>query len=167
MNQGLYVAKKVEVKKNHTIEDIIYLAGYIDGDGCFYCGHVKQGRYGSGYQFSIKLVVTSCEKVSIDWMKNTFGGNGEKQSRPAKNRPNDRIVYHWIVTGELLDHILPRIEPYLKVKKQHCQIMIEMRKTFKNIGSKRLPQDIVNKRLALIKKMRSINSRFHGHPLKQ
>lgn len=161
------MARKVEVRMNHTHDDIVYLAGYIDGDGCFYAGQVKQGRYGSGYQFSIKLIVTSCDKLSIDWMRKTFGGNSEKQLRPAKKRPHDRIVYQWVATGELLDYILPKIEPHLKNKKQNCQLMIEMRKTFKNIGSKRLPPEIIEIRLRLIKKMRAINSRFHNHPLKQ
>ena len=69
------MAKKVEVRTDHTLEDIIYLAGYIDGDGCFYAGHVKQGRYGTGYQFSIKLAVTSCDPTSTRWMKEKFGGN--------------------------------------------------------------------------------------------
>lgn len=161
------MARKVEVRMNHAHDDIVYLAGYIDGDGCFYAGQVKQGRYGSGYQFSIKLLVTSCDKSSIDWMRESFGGNAETQLRPAKNRPNDRIVYQWCATGELLDYILPKIEPHLKNKKQNCQLMIEMRKTFKNIGSKRLPPEIIEKRLELIKKMRAINSRFHNHPLKK
>ena len=161
------MAIKVEVRTNHTHDDIVYLAGYIDGDGCFYTGQVKQGRYGSGYQFAIKLIVSGCDKSSIDWMHETFGGNNSLQSRPAKNRPNDRIVYHWTATGELLDYILPKIEPYLKNKKRQCQIMIELRKTFANIGSKRLPTEIIEKRLQLIKEIRKVNSRFKGHPLKQ
>ena len=161
------MAKKVEVRTNHTHDDIVYLAGYIDGDGCFYAGKVKQGRYGTGYQFSIKLIVSGCDKISIDWMGETFGGNNEKQSRPAKNRPNDRIVYHWVATGELLDYLLPKIEPYLKNKKRQCQIMMLMRETFANIGSQRLPMEIIEKRMELIKEIRAINSRFKGHPLKQ
>lgn len=167
MNQGFNMAKKVEVRTDYTHDDIVYLAGYIDGDGCFYCGQVKQGRYGTGYQFSIKLAVTSCDPISTEWMKQTFGGNADIQTRPAKNRPNDRIVHHWIATGELLDHLLPKIEPFLKNKKRHCQLMMKMRETFKNIGSQRLPMEIIEKRLALIKEMRSINTRFHNHPLKQ
>ena len=161
------MARKVEVLTDYTHDDIVYLAGYIDGDGCFYCGQVKQGRYGSGYQFSIKLIVTSCDKLPIDWMRNTFGGNNETQLRPAKNRPFDRVVYQWVATGELLDEILHKLEPHLKNKKRQCQIMLELRKTFKNIGSERLPQEIIVERLKLITQMRSINTRFHNHPLKQ
>ena len=161
------MARKVEVKKDHSHDDVVYLAGYIDGDGCFYCGQVKQGKYGSGFQFHILLKVGSCEAVSTDWMRNTFGGNTDRQSRPSKDRLHERIVHHWYATGELLDYILPLLHPHLKVKKRHCELMLEMRKTFKNIGSKRLPPEIIEERLRLIKEMRSINSRFHDHPLKQ
>ena len=154
---------KTEVLTNHTIEDIIYLAGYIDGDGCFYCGQVNQGKR---QQFHIKLIVTSCDDISTNWIRNTFGGNEEIQSRPAKNRPYDRIVYYWVATGDLLDYLLPKLEPYLKLKKRRCQIMMELRETFKNWG-KEVPEEIKEKRLQLIKEMHSKNSRFHNHPLKQ
>ena len=161
------MARKVEVKTTHSHDDIVYLSGYIDGDGCFYFGQVKQGRYGSGYQFHIKLIVTSCEPISTRWMRETFGGNQEIIARPVKYRPQDRMIYYWTATGELLDYLLPKIYPFLKVKKRHCELMMEMRTTFKNIGSKRLPPEIITKRLDLIQKMRALNSRFHNHPLKQ
>ena len=161
------MSKKVDVRINHTIEDIIYFAGYIDGDGCFYCGRVKQGRYGCGLQFHIKLAVDSCEKISTDWMRETFGGNIRAVQRPSKDRIYERDVFTWVATGELLDYILPKIEPYLKVKKQHCQIMIELRKTF-NFTNQRLPQNIIDKRLELIDKMRFLNSKSHNRrPIKQ
>ena len=45
--------------------------------------------------------------------------------------------------------------------------MIELRKTFKNWGSKRLPNEILEIRTNLMKKIRKLNSRFHNHALKQ
>jgi len=152
------MAKPVDVRTNFTRDDVIYLAGYIDGDGSFYAGRVKQGKYGNGWQFHIKLIVTSCDREPIAWMRETFGGNAERQARPAANRPHDRIVYQWVATGPLLDHVLPLICPFLKNKKRQCELFLEMRKTFQNIGSKRLPQETVDRRTDLISQIRKINS---------
>ena len=44
------MGKIVNFKTTHTIAEIAYLAGLIDGEGCIYIGHTKQGKYGNGYQ---------------------------------------------------------------------------------------------------------------------
>ena len=161
------MAKLVKFTTNQTPEQIAYLAGIVDGEGCFYFGNVKQGRYGNGTQWHCKLAVTSTDKCLTDWLNDLFGGNKEQRYRYTSKRAYERPIYRWDASGLLLDYICPLLLKYLIIKTKQCETMIEIRKTYANIGSQRLPDAIVQKRLEFFVIMRNLNSRFHNHPLKQ
>ena len=160
------MAKTVKFNIDHNIAQIAYLAGLIDGEGCLYIGHTKQGKYGSGFQWHSMLKITSCDEALIIWLENTFGGSKDSRYRWTSKQKFTRPVYNWQATGEMLDYILPLVEPYLIIKAKQCDVMKRYRKTSKNIGSKRLPPEINEQRLLLLSELRNLNSRFHEHPLK-
>ena len=160
------MAKVVKFNTVHSVAQIAYLAGLIDGDGCFYIGNVKQGKYGNGLQWHSMLKITSCDEILILWLENIFGGQKDSRYRWTSKKKFTRPVYNWQATGEMLDYILPQVLPFLIIKKQHCEVMINYRLTSKNIGSKRLPPEINKRRLELMNQIRNLNSRFHDHPLK-
>jgi len=160
------MAKIVTFKTTHNIAEIAYLAGLIDGEGCIYIGHTKQGKYGNGYQWHSMLKITSCDQELIIWLENTFGGSKDSRYRWTSKKKFTRPVYNWQATGPMLDYILPLVKPYLIIKRKQCDIMIRYRITSKNIGSKRLPDDINQQRLELLSELRKLNSRWHEHPLK-
>lgn len=160
------MAKVVKYNKDQSMVQIAYLAGIVDGEGCFYLGQVKQGKYGNGLQFHSMLKVTSCDEELIIWLENIFGGQKDSRYRWTSKKSFTRPVYNWQATGEMLDYICPLIKPYLIIKSKQCDVMMRYRLTSKNIGSKRLPEDVVNKRLELITEMRNLNSRWHEHTLK-
>lgn len=160
------MGKTVKFTTNQTPEQFAYLAGIVDGEGCFYFGKVKQGRYGNGTQWHCKLAVTSCDKCLPDWLNNLFGGTKEQRYRYTSKKAYERPIYRWDASGLMLDFLLPKILPYLVIKIKQCETMIEIRKTYANIGSKRLPDEIVARREEFLIIMRNLNSRFHDHPLK-
>lgn len=160
------MARKVIFKTGHSIAEIAYLAGLVDGEGCFYIGRTKQGKYGNGYQWHSLLKITSCDERLIVWLENTFGGSKDSRYRWTSKKAFCRPVFNWQATGEMLDYLLPKIKPYLIIKKPHCEVMIKYRLTSKNIGSKRLPESISKKRFELLKEIRNLNSRFHNHAAK-
>ena len=160
------MGKIVQYKTNHEIWQIAYLAGLIDGEGCLYIGNVKQGKYGSGFQWHSLLRITSCDEELIIWLENTFGGSKDSRYRWTSKKKFNRPVYNWQATGPMLDYILPLVKPYLIIKKKQCDVMLQYRHTSKNIGSKRLSPEVTEIRLKLLREMRNLNSRFHEHPLK-
>lgn len=160
------MGKIVNFKTNHTIAEIAYLAGLIDGEGCIYIGHTKQGKYGNGYVWHSMLKITSCDEELIIWLENTFGGSKDSRYRWTSKKAFTRPVYNWQATGPMLDYILPLARPYLIIKKKQCDVMIRYRLTSKNIGNKRLPDEINQQRLELLSELRNLNSRFHNHTLK-
>lgn len=160
------MAKTVKFHTNHTIAQIAYLAGLIDGEGCIYIGHTKQGKYGNGYQWHSMLKITSCDEALIIWLENIFGGSKDSRYRWTSKNKFTRPVYNWQATGPMLDYLLPLVEPFLIIKAKQCDVMKRYRQTSKNIGSKRLPLEINEKRLLLLSELRNLNSRYHEHPLK-
>lgn len=160
------MAKKVKFNINRTPTQIAYLAGLIDGEGCFYIGHVKQGQYGNGYQWHSMLKITSCDEELIIWLEQTFGGSKDSRYRYTSKQAFTRPVYNWQATGEMLDYLLPQVFPYLIIKAKQCDVMMRYRRTCINTGSKRLSEEVTNQRLELHKEIRQYNSRFHNHALK-
>ena len=108
-----------------------YLAGYIDGDGCFYIDTVKAktGIYSVVHRTVLKF--SSVDESIMKWLHEFLGIHyWEKVVSKSRKHLNRRTVYEANVTGECLDKLLPRILPYLRIKKQHCEIMLRMRKTY-------------------------------------
>lgn len=162
------MAKVVIYHKNQSIAQVAYLAGIIDGEGCFFIGRYKTAQsYGSGTHFHSLIRVTNCEESLILWLEKIFGGSKDSRYRWTSKKAFCRPVYSWQASGEMLDYICPLIYPYLVIKQKQCDVMMEIRKTYKNIGSKRLPDEIIEKRILLMADMRKLNSRFHNHALKQ
>lgn len=154
------MARKTLFYTSHSSDTLSYLAGLVDGEGCFYVGKVKQGRYGNGWQFHTALVISSCDEIIIKWLEDTFGGAREDRYRWTSKKANFRPVFTWRAQGPMLDYLCPLLLPRLIIKKAQCHVMIEMRSTYKNIGSKRLPPAIAERRIELIARMRTLNSRF-------
>ncbi len=64
------------------------------------------------------------------------------------------------VTGQILDYIIPRLLPFLIIKKEHAQIICDFRKTVGDYGSNNpIPMHIHAYRIELKEKMKYLNSK--------
>jgi len=160
------MAKNAPFNKIQTSEELAYLAGIIDGEGCFYIGHIKQANKTRPQQFHILISIANNELILMEWLDKITGRKHDGRYRYQSKRKNEKPTYRCTISGNLLDYLLPKIHKYLVIKKKHCEIFIEIRKTFYNRGSKPLSDEEVDYRLTLMRKVRVLNSRFHGHPLK-
>lgn len=164
------MAKRVNFHTGQTDKQWGYLAGIIDGEGCFYIGKTKnKSGYGSDNSWHCMIKVTSCDEVLIEWLEKTFGGAKEKRSRWTSKKTFCRPVYTWQATGAMLDYIIFQlyfIHDLLVIKKTQCEIMGQYRNTCDNIGSKRLSDHVIETREKLMTELRKLNSRWHNHPLK-
>lgn len=104
-----------------------YLAGIIDGEGCFCI--TKPGNK----THVIRLFVMNTFKPLIDYLYKTYGGF--QYSRKKENR-TWKIRHEWFVDSQILDELLPLLKPFLINKKKHCDIAITFRKTFLKEKSK-------------------------------
>jgi len=153
--------------------DLAYLAGFIDGEGCFFIGLFKTksaaGNITPNYHTYIKICNT--EGSVMRWIRDTFGGTNYNQWKSTdRKKLNDKEIHNVQITGQNLTDLLPLIYPYLIVKKAHCEIMMKMRKTFpegKRLSKYENNDEIHNLRYSYMLELRKLNSRFHDHPLKE
>ena len=108
-----------------------YLAGYIDGDGCFYIDTVKAKTGPNPFNYRTILKFASVDIEIMNWLHDFLGIHfWEKVVSKKRQHLNRRMVYEANLTGDALDKLLPKIFPYLRIKKRHCEIMMKMRTTY-------------------------------------
>lgn len=96
-----------------------YLAGLIDGEG--YLGFtVNKSRERTSYQPVMKVAMTD-EKI-IRWLQSSFGGSFFTRT---PDNPKHKISYWWDINGKNLKAILFKINPYLRLKKPQCEILLK------------------------------------------
>jgi len=143
--------------------DFAYIAGYIDGDGCFYIDTVKAktGIFPVVHRTILKFA--SVDESIMIWIKEFIGINYWKKVVCKKlQHIQRRDVFEANLTGEGLDIFLNRIYPYLRIKKKHCEIMINMRKTYckpvKGVIRAQLTKETFDLRCKYHKELSSINT---------
>ena len=100
--------------------DLAYLAGLIDGEGSFYLAAQHNGRF-----LRPSLAISMCDNEGLLWVHKTFpqflfGLQRKKLTNGGKH------VFRCVITkyDDLLN-LLPKLLPFLKVKKEHAKILLD------------------------------------------
>lgn len=156
---------------NLTVAQLAYLAGIIDGEGSIYIGNFSCNKKTGAKYYQTNMEVTNTDKRLIDWLVQNIGGR--KCSYTAKQTPKNsrKAVFRWIVSGNLLTQLCHLLLPYLVIKKEQCEIMINMRKTYDHTGMQKgkqgiqdLPQSLLDERQRYFEEMRSLHCRNYSKP---
>lgn len=149
--------------------DLAYMAGIVDGEGCFYIGLIPK-KSGDGYateHYRGLLKIDNTEHILIDWLNKIFSGTNSAATRFTSTQKFTREVFSWIATGDRLLDLCEQILPYLTIKKKQCEIMIKFRKTYvQKLGCNKLSKESLDSRQLCFEEIRKLNSRFHLHPMK-
>ena len=100
-----------------TKEELAYIAGFVDGEGCIY---IK--KPGKRNLHEIKLTVANTDKDVMDWIAVTVGCGKVRLRSRKPLKPYWKDQYDWSVTGSTAIRILSEIYPYLKCKKLQAEI---------------------------------------------
>jgi len=149
--------------------DLAYMAGIIDGEGCFFIGQATSTRDGKiTRHHRCCLKIDNTEECLIEWIMNVFSGVNSARNRWTSKKAYERTIHTWVATGDRLSDLCEQILPYLIIKKKHCENIIKFRKTFSGkIGCNKPPsQESIEIRESCLKVSRKLNSRWHNHPLK-
>lgn len=103
-----------------TENDLAYVAGFFDGEGCATIRMVKAGN-GKRYP-RVEARISQNNREVLDWIKESFGFGGvyEKGLSVAGNMGYTYNAMH--KSGRIF---LTAIEPYLKVKKAHVTNILD------------------------------------------
>lgn len=161
-------ARSQYIKKEYTPTQAAYMAGIMDGEGCFYIGNYSGNRKNGDKHFQTVIAVSSTDNSLINWLFEVFGG-GKSKYTPRQMAKNCRKqVYRWQATSHRLLHICQIILPYLVIKKRQAEIMIEIRSTYDDLHNvkgrqhvQNLPTGVLELRQRLMDELKLLHTRAH------
>lgn len=156
-----------------SIEDIIYMAGLFDGEGCvgIYLRNIRDlrrpGTSSKQYMMYVQLV-TTYEPVS-KWIVETFSGGTSRGGDKVTSNPKHATSWRWKTNSRHARWFLELIVPYLKIKKEQALVAIEFQKHVEGYdyrryrkqhrgGLKPLPVDIVEFRESVSLKLKAMKA---------
>jgi hypothetical protein len=93
-----------------VLDNLSYLAGLLDGEGCI--GYHSGGN-GVKKRFVIEVHMT-CENI-IDWLKQNYGGSKRRRDKSTMPLANfDQYV--WRIKDKAAKLLYQEVKPYLKLK---------------------------------------------------
>lgn len=155
--------------KNYTIAQLAYLAGIIDGEGSIYIGNFSANKKTGAKYYQTNIEVTNTDENLIDWLVTHIGGRKYTYSKNQTPKNSRKQVFRWIVNGDLVTQLCSLLFPYIVIKKQQCEIMLKMRKTFEHTSMKKgkqgiqnLPLHILEEREKYFHQMQSLHCRNYN-----
>lgn len=155
--------------KIHNPLDLAYLAGIVDGEGCFHACKLKN-KPGDGYKnghYRCVLKVSNTDVRLFKWLQVTFKGTCCAAFKETRDHLFKRDIYEWTVTGHRLLDISKQILPYLIIKKRHCELIIKFRETFPvNLGrgNREISPEEQTLREECIAEIKKLNARVRAIP---
>ena len=128
---------------------LIYLAGYIDGDGCFRANITTQKQGAIVYERSV--TITSVKEEPIIFFKDLVGGFITTDHKEG----NRRRIYVWTVKNKDALTVSKEILPYLVMKQDLCKFFIEYCENISPKKTQRLDISILETRNSLLKKIKN------------
>ena len=127
------------MKKEPKKEDIIYLAGIMDADGYF---TIKRNTYGvrvikdcKNPRYSEKVGIKQTSNKAIKIIYQYFGGYYRLEKPTAKNgKPLYAVSLECLKAHEFVKAVYP----YLRIKKQQAEILLQLRESINRGRTKRL-----------------------------
>jgi hypothetical protein len=112
-----------------TEAELAYFAGIIDGEGCIsLCTSKKNvnNRYGT------QVFIGNTDERLIQWIHSRFGGTLGFRKRL---KPNQKDLWTVNFSGVTVEPILAAVLPYLVLKREQAALMLEFRKTVREVGA--------------------------------
>ena len=105
-----------------SCEELAYIAGFLDGDGCIMLQLVYRHDYVLGYQIRASIVFYQKQQYRffLAWLQDKFGGIGYIRNR------NDGMSEYTIVGIASVEKVLILLLPYLRLKKPQAEITLKV-----------------------------------------
>jgi hypothetical protein len=139
-----------------------YLAGFIDGEGCFSASLGTRPGLARGRYCRCVMIVTSCEPDALVRAQITVGGGRVlRVMAPSRQRVRWKASYRLTVQGADLDRFLPRIIPHLIVKREVATQLLVLRQLIARTGydGRRIPAQSWAERERIVARIHELNRR--------
>jgi len=122
--------KKLTITPTET--DYPYLAGLIDSEGCFRIKKWKPKNKPNNV-YTITVEIGNTKLPIMPWLIKRFGGSATFISARGIKRSSAT----WSISAASLYDLLPKIRPFLRSKKEICDLLIEFQQTILPNGGDR------------------------------
>jgi hypothetical protein len=104
-----------------TPTEIAYLAGIIDGEGCF-AMHRRRGTH----IFGTQLQIGNTDVRMLHWVREHFGGSVKFEKR---SQSHHKPMWRWASATSELESITRAVLPFLIVKREQAELFLAYRAT--------------------------------------
>lgn len=138
---------------NMTKYELAYLAGIIDGEGCFTIEIDPPKSYRKGTLYTCRLSIINTDERLKTWLVDKVGGKIHVRKDIAGRKP----CYAWRAYANILDELLPKIIPFLICKKDEAIAVLKFRSSFHGRGVKNT-QDVCDFRYQCLHELKFHNT---------
>ena len=96
------------------LEDWVYLAGIIDGEGSIQIDHHPP------YNYNVKLSVVNTDRRLLDWIVDRWPAPVHSYERVGQKR-----TYQWSTSNAYAASVIKGVRPYLTIKREQADLAIE------------------------------------------
>lgn len=129
-----------------------YLAGYLDGDGCFYIGYQKSSK-----RKRIKkvccIIINSVNESTLNSFKKVFGGSVKLVKEAHGNK---KSLFRYTLRKRNILAMIKRIIPLLVEKREEGEVALK----FSNSNCKIVEQELLD-RMKILKDVSNLVSKYH------
>ena len=133
-------------------ENLIYLAGLIDGEGCICC--INPSAEPNKYKLVLEVAVVY--RPVLEWAKLLFGGSLYKTTQ------NSKQIWRWRLAAVDAILLLKEVVPYLKIKKKEAVEALRYEKTLNDSPTRRwqrIPQWALDMRKEIYHNLKKLKGR--------
>jgi len=135
--------------------DVHYAAGLFDGEGFFQIDKTQR-KDCRGPSFQAHGRITMRDSSLLLLFQNDFGGSLRQSSCETEVRA---AYWSWDVCGEGAAAFAERVGPYMRIKKQHAELIVEFQ-AFKRLNKNRPNSPERQERLlAFYERLRELNKK--------
>lgn len=100
-----------------TRDDLIYTAGFFDGEGSIQILKYKKLTRAKAHQYFMQVAVGQNDGATLDWMQERFGGGVYLVRRDGS--------FYWKTSNYAGYVFIKKIAPFLKYKKEQADLAIK------------------------------------------
>ena len=140
-------------------EDVIYIAGLFDGDGCI---TIRMNRPTSTSKhkstlFSLVVKVTMCDKKTIKYLHDAFKVGHFRKNTGKEYNKSRSDAWSWTVMSRNALFVIKKLYPYLRTKKSEADVALEFEQVMNGrSGRARTNIELTNKRRLLYERLREL-----------
>jgi len=134
-------------------QELVYLAGLFDGEGCIHIGKQKPSRTNKWPAHCLYVMVNMTDPIGPICFYKVAGGSLKQIKSPIQNR---KPQWAWRITGVRAARFLRGVMQYLKIKRDQAILAIEFQESVTSRKKKQLDVEEIARRDRYYKAMMNL-----------